>query len=483
MSLSEALLPAFNPGLPALPGNRARAAAFLLVMVLAGFVLGWRLDAVKAPIWDEAYYLTAEARVHQGRLQFASHPPLGILLIAAGDAASGLNRDVDWGRIAAAKSIRGEDMPPGFDWRGPRLAPAVFGALAAGLFFLLMADLAGSTGAGLLLTPLFLCDPALVAQFRAGQLDAFQLVFVLAALLCAVRALHSPAHGDGGMRGRAWTAGFGAAVMLAAMVRLNALMLAPLGLVLLWPCLRQGDWIPALARAASGLVATLLAAGWVTAAMLAASPLPPDAGTAAGRIDAAHVSRDYTRQGLIPALATYAVDYAGFMRADLSGMARGDDNASHPGQWLLGGGAITYRWDASDARVSTVALVPNRVAWLISLAGVLWAATLACASRGRSLGQAPVAVLLLAGWLLNMAALAWLDGQRVMYAYHYFIPLMLGHALAALAWRQARCNERLAVPALVGLTLYAILALPLALHQPVSPEHCRALLDDCGGAT
>ncbi|MCJ2180537.1 phospholipid carrier-dependent glycosyltransferase [Novosphingobium album (ex Hu et al. 2023)] len=452
-----------------------RRLAFWTVAALAGFLLGWRIDAVNGPIWDESYYVTAEARVHQGQLQFASHPPLGILLMAGGDAASGLNRDVNWRKIAAAKSIRGQDMPPGFDWRGPRLAPVIFGALSAGLFFLLMADLTGSTGAGLLMTPLFVCDPALLAQFRAGQLDAFQLAFVLASLICAVKALRRD-----GVQARAWAAGFGAALMLAAMVRANALVLAPLGLLLTVPCLRRRYWGGAIACVGAGAGAAILAASWVLAVMLMVSPLPPDVSTEAGRIDAAYVKHDYARENLFAAITSYGLDYAAFMRADLDGMARTDTNASHPVQWLLGGGAITYRWDASDRHVSAVALVPNRVAWLVSLAGVLWALAVSVVRRGRNLRDDPAAGLLLGGWLLSMAALVWLDGQRVMYLYHYFIPLVLGYGLAARAWRGMSCSDRMTWPILAALTGYAMFALPLALHQPVSREHCRLLLGDCG---
>lgn len=465
-------------GVSALPELRARTLAFLAIVVLAGFLLGWRLDAVREPIWDEAYYLTAEARVHEGRLQFSSHPPLGILLIATGDAASRVNRDVDWRKIAAGKSIRGEEVPLGFDWRGPRVASAIFGALTAGLFFLLMVELTGDVGAGLLMTPLFLCDTALTAQFRAAQLDAFQLAFVLAGLICWIRALRSE-----GLRARAWTAGFGAAIMLAGLVRANALTLAPLGLALVWPCLKRRDWGGALARLGAGTGAALLAAGWVMAAMLAASPLPPDGTTEAGHADAAHVSHAYEQDGLLLSIVTYGLDYLEYMRSDLDGMARSDANASHPAQWLLGGGAITYRWDASEDHVSTIALVPNRVAWLVSLVGVLWALVTTCASGGRGLRQDPTLAWLLAGWLLSMAALMWLDCERVMYSYHYFIPLMLGHGLAARAWRRTGCDERLAWPVVMGITLHAMIALPLALHQQVSQEHCKMLLSACGGPT
>lgn len=61
------------------------AMACLLVMLASAFLLLNRLGEVHAPIWDEAYYLPSAARYHEGRVQFATHPPLGLMLIAAGD--------------------------------------------------------------------------------------------------------------------------------------------------------------------------------------------------------------------------------------------------------------------------------------------------------------------------------------------------------------------------------------------------------------
>lgn len=475
------------------PGKRqagARGWAFLLVVALAGVLYGHRLDAVRAPVWDESYYLTAEARLHLGRVQFASHPPLGIMLIAAGDAASGLNDGIDWGVLARDKSVAGEAVPVGFDWRGHRLAAALCGALAAGLFYLLICGIVGSSGAALMVCALFLCDTALIVQFSTAQLDAFQIVFVLAALLCAQRGFASE-----GTRQRIWATGFGAALMLAAMVRLNALMLAPAGLWLLagrgpgavtqpgfwgmrreYEALRRGLLIAAMALGA------VLAAAWVLAAMLALSPHGPDLASAAGRVDAGFVSRDYAAGHVLPALGAYARDYARFIAADLAGVPLLDPNASHPWHWLVGSGATTYRWDAWGERVAVLGFVPNRAAWLISLAGVAATLLQALCTRGRALLREPMTVLLLTGWLLNMAALLWLDQGRAMYAYHYLIPLILGHALAASAWRRAGCSERLAWPALALVLGWCLATLPLATHRGVSQDYCRRFLPSCGEA-
>ena len=144
------------------------------------------------------------------------------------------------------------------------------------------------------------------------------------------------------------------------------------------------------------------------------------------------------------------------MANDLAITPRADANGSHPAQWLIGKGLIRYRTDVVEGQPVSIGLVPNLAVWLISLLGVL---TSLIPSRLR---ESPVRTMLLIGWIANMAALQWLDFQRVLYLYHYFIPLLLGHAMAALEWKHQDLPRR---PALVlaGLVIAAgVLAWPLA---------------------
>ena len=450
------------------PGTNLRVGlSCCAVMGIAAFLLLFRLGEVRAPIWDEAYYLTSTARLHEGQVQFASHPPLGLMLITTGDSLSGVNRHFDWRGMASVKSIKAEQIPPDFDYRGPRLASALFGVLAAGLFFLLMLELTGSVSIGLMLSTLVLCDPALLAQFRAAHLDAFQLAFVLGGIYCAMRSLR--ANGSAG-----WTAAFAASISAAALVRANAIVLGVIALPLVWQSLLAGSRVKALQQILAGLASALTVAAGCFALMLASVDAMPDRLSEVGRIDLAHVSIDYLAEGFPAALPGYISDYAGFMAADLDGLGESDANASHPWQWLVGGGAITYRWDAGTDTVSTIGLVPNRVIWLLSLLGVIFTLT------GLPKAKDPRGGALLVGWIASMASLAWLDSQRMMYAYHYFIPLMLGHAMLALIWRKWEAEQRFVLPALLAVTAFAAATLPLALHQEVSFGRCRTFLPDCG---
>ncbi|WP_298196395.1 phospholipid carrier-dependent glycosyltransferase [Novosphingobium sp.] len=441
----------------------------LLVMVAAACLLFTRLTEVAAPIWDEAYNLPAAARVHEGRTQFASHPPLGFMLIALGDAAWGGNRAIDQAGLARLRTAGQADMPRGYDYRGPRLAAAVAGTLAAGAFFALMWQIAGATGPALWLTALFLLDTALLAQFRSAQLDSFQVLFVLGGLVSALRSLSGKLS-----QASAWLGAAAACIGLAAMVRVNAAALAVCLAVPVWHWLRLAG--PVAAVWLTGLVGAcgLLAVGGALAAALHVAPLAPDLGGPAGRADSAEASADYAGLAPAPGVLTYAQDYARHLARDLGTMTRTDHNASSPAQWLVGGGAITYRWDAAPGRVATIALVPNRITWIMSAIGMLGSLF---GLRGR---RTATAILLLLGWWTSMACLVWLDGQRVMYAYHYLIPLLLGHAMLAQVWRDHGLRLGPALPVLLAATAQAALALPLVLHQGVSPAHCRLLLPDCG---
>lgn len=421
--------------------SRLAVLVFAVVAALAALLYFQRLGQVEAPVWDEMYYLPSTARYHEGRTQFATHPPLGLILIAAGDMASGRNAGQDWHKIGANDSVRLAEMPSGFDYIGPRLASALFGVLAAGLFALLMLELTASAPAALALSLLFLADTALMVQIRAAQLDAFQLAFVLGALLAAIRAMKQP--------GRVPAFLFGLCLGAAALVRANALMLGIVAAFPLWPALRRPDFASLTGQIVAGFAGALSALALTLTAFIAMAPLPPDPSTSAGKADIAFLQPAH-RAALAsgewgPAAVLGAVQGIGqHMSSDLAITPQTDANGSHPVEWLIGRGAILYRSHPVPGGQMTIGLAPNLAIWLISLFGVV------TSLRPSRLREEPVRAMLLAGWAANMAALQYLDGLRVLYLYHYFIPLLLGHAMAALEWR------RMGLPRRIGTGLAAL---------------------------
>lgn len=446
-------------------------------------------------VWDEGYYVSSTWRYLHGRAQFGTHPPLGLLLLAAGEAATAPNAARDTARLGDAKHVAGDALPAGYSLAGMRLASGTAAVLAALALFALGLALSRSVPAALVVASTFAFDTAAVAHLRAAHLEAFQLLFALLALWGFVAAAR---------RGHATAAecalgGFGALAMLvklnaawllvpaAALVAQRALSRRARGPV---PMLRAGV-ATALPMLATGLLATAL----VFAAHLVVGHRMPVAGTAAGDQDAAFVDGAYRAyleggRGLDPAVLAGAIgDYARFIAADVAGMGRHDANGSTPVQWLAQRRTINYRWDSDGVRTAYVQLVPNPAGWLLAAVAPAAAALLLALARLRPAPAPPadrrvpawVLGTLLATWLACFGLHAWIASQRVMYLYHALDGVLLGVLLAAAAWpwagerwpRLAR-HEGALVAGFAALQLAAFVWWsPLALHRPLDTAACE----------
>jgi dolichyl-phosphate-mannose-protein mannosyltransferase len=471
------------------------AAAAVLVAAVASVNFLAGLGDPPHPIWDESYYLTAVARYEGGIAQFASHPPLGIALITAGDELLNPNRGIDTRRLGWDKKIAGDQIPRGYSFAGVRLAPGVFAVLGAVLFFALMYVLCESVLGALALANLYVFQNAFIVQFRAGQLDAFQIAFALAALLCFVSS----------MRGHARIAplldlGFGVSYGLANMVKVNVAVLALLGPLLIarrvasgWRSEPRGRlWLRAARDALIMLAGCFVAVAGVFTVHFALNRLPPIAASPAGARDSAFITAPYAQylhreRPLSPAVVwAAAADYTRFMVSDFKGVAREDPNGSSPLEWLVGRGTINYRWDSSGSHTAYVQLVENPFSWMLGLAALLAALAFAGA---QPLGLWPAAsrdrraliLALLAQYLFFMAVHAYIGTLRVVYLYHYFIGLLLTFCLVPLLaeqiaerWPVLRARKASLTWTMVGL-LWAGFALyaPLSYHWPLTHSQCE----------
>lgn len=470
----------------------AAAAALVVLAASVNFLggLGWP----NHPIWDESYYLTSVERYEERIAQFASHPPLGLALIAAGDALLHPNRGLDTRRVGWDKQVAGDRIPRGYSFAGVRFASGIFAVLGAGLFFALMLVLTRSTLAALALANLYVFQNAFIVQFRAAQLDAFQIAWVLAALLCFTVSAK---------RGRRSSPlvelTFGVAYGLAVMVKVNALVLAPLGAMLVvrriamgWRSAR-GPLLRTAARDSAIMVAGCLAA--ITAVFtlhFVLNRVPPDAASPAGRKDLRFISSTYLaylhhERPLSPTVVWSAArDYSRFMAADFKGVPRSDPNGSAPLEWPLGRGGINYRWDSTGRETAYVQLVVNPVGWLLGLAALI--AALAFLALPRPNRQPPahpepraLTIMLLLQYLVLMAVHVYLGTDRVMYLYHYFIGLLLTLCLVPLAaaeaaerWPALRARRTVLLGAMcvllwAGFLFYA----PLTFHWYLTHGQCE----------
>lgn len=171
--------------------------------------------------------------------------------------------------------------------------------------------------------------------------------------------------------------------------------------------------------------------------------------------------------------------YWHFMGADVTGIGLSDANASPPWLWPFGIRPIVCRWDSEGRKTAYIALVPNLAAWLFSLFGVIggiWS-VFARQMPGKHRFDRPLVLTLLGLWAIFMLSNAALAQFRVMYLYHYFLPLLFGWVLAAtlLAGMHPQSIGTVVIPNIAaGLALAGfVLQAPFALHLPLTDQACR----------
>lgn len=461
-------------------------AALVWVALLAALNYLVGIGEPRHPVWDESYYLTSIQRYRDGTAQFASHPPLGLMLLAAGEALWQDNRNLDTTALGRDKQVSGDRLPENFSFTGERVASGAFAVAGAVAFFALMLALTRCVLAAALLANLYVFENAFIVQFRAAQLDAFLVFFVICALWCLVVRVHNRGRGS-----RVLDFAFGMACGLAAMVKLNAGVLALSGvMVVLWDARQR--LVTAARAGAIMLTGGVLAVIAVLSLHVALAPHPPDSTSSAGQKDGRFVSANYSdylrgKRPFSPTVVLAAArDYGHFVSADFAGMSRSDPNSSNALQWPLHYKTINYRWDARAGQTSYVQLTGNLFGWWVALIAPLAAAGLLILQKLRPCATTQperrvLLTLLLVQYLAIMALHLWLGTQRVMYLYHYFIGLVVAFCLVPLAWQEAAdrwpgLRGRLE-PVMTGGTFLLLASFafyaPLTFHRPLTQTQCE----------
>lgn len=450
--------------------------------------------------WDENYHVTSAERYLAGVAHFEPHPPLGLMLIAAGEKLSGANKNIDKRVLLETKQISGDAVPKDFSFAGMRLMPSLFAAFGALAFFALMYELFANRLHALLLSSLYLFENAFTVHFRATHLDAFQIFFSIATLWLFVRLWQRriPLRPLDYAALSTWCA-------LAIMVKVNAVVLLALFPALYFKdasVLRSkralrwaADFISKSGAAIAALALVIFSVFYVHAALT--SNLPP-LNTPAANQDLANMSPEYRtyleqHQELTPGMVLIiARDYYKFMKKDHEGVPKLDpskpgENGSHPLHWPFHDRNINYRWDSADGKTAYVQLVGNQLSWYAGTAAVIFSLILvinyrlfAIPLRG-SLRTYELIEVFTGLYMVFMLLHLWLITQRVMYLYHYFLGLTISYVLLALLWQYlsevhagfARHRTKILAIASAAILGSYLFFLPLSNHWPMTKEQCE----------
>lgn len=449
---------------------------------LSVFLIFPNLGSPRAIIFDETYFIPTTQKYLNNVFFLEPHPPLAKLLITTGQLA--WDPGIRPSEFITVEKVD-KDWSPQWDITGYRFAPAIFATLIAPLVFLILSIFLERLLLALLFSLPVAFDNAIIVQSRAALIDSFLIVFGLASVLAFAYV----------SRRIDWryrplillSLGWGVMAGCAASVKLTGLAVLALvglyGLKLLWARqIRRGLVVGIFFSLAFAVTYLGL---WAVHFSVATHIIgKQDYGISEehkqilnGEITVDPITRFVVQM-------KDAVDYqrryeAGVPKLDL---AKSDEIGSPWYWWMVGGRAIDYRWETPDGKAhGYVYLLGNPMTWLISLLGVI-------------LGTSLVLIDLLFGvlapgqrqWLFSLVTLYWgymipiMFIERVMYLYHYLLPMILGVLLFALVFMLARRipwnARRLSLAVILLLVIVAFWAYkPFTYNELLTADQFRQL--------
>ncbi len=381
--------------------------------------------------WDENYHI-ASAQKYIDRVMFMEpHPPLGKMLIALGEVLLHPNTNIDKSSFDRTDYIK--HFPKGMSFAGYRLFPALFAWLNVALFFLILYELTKNDWLSFFGSFLYLFDNALIVHSRAAMLESIQLFFIFGAIWWFVKKYDSPKSLKDYLILGIWS-GFAIAVKANSAIVLLLLFLWLLkDIRTIGPKFKEfvgaGVYVLGAAAIFLGVFYFHFALGQkiVNHRTYAASPKYQQI------IKNHQTANPANFWVMLQDNLKYMENYEkGVPKLNL---CKPGENGSLFIGWPLGIKAISYRWEKHGSQVQYVYLQGNPVTWMLGLLGVVLSV-----------------VLVLAVWIFGLpvknrrtfefiASFSFVYisymiavGQipRVMYLYHYFIPLTISYILAVL---------------------------------------------------
>ena len=409
--------------------------ALLFVVVCGFFTYVYNYQNPAALFWDENYHI-ASAQKYLNHVYFMEpHPPLGKLFIALGEELVHPN--------AMTNQFIGTDYaqnpPPGFSFAGYRLFPVLFAWMTAPLLFIIFLFLTRRVLWALLFDFVYLFDNALIVHQRAAMLESTMLFFAALMMLSFLLLLEFK---DDKKRFLWWSILFGASfgcLLATKAFGLVMILMVPFALWKLWP---HTEKIIRFLIAATVSFGVLYCGIWQIHFSLGTTinSSLPDNGyyQASAQYKKLLINHETTNWLNFPVMLRDSLAFVthyekGVPRLDL---CKKDENGSAWFRWPIGARAISYRWETPDGNAyKYLYLQSNPVVWLTAFAAVLIAIMLLLSSVIHPTHRPKNGFLLLVfSTLYVFFMIAVSQITRVMYLYHYFLPLFFSFILLALVF-------------------------------------------------
>lgn len=410
--------------------------AVLLMLSLATYFLNFKNPS--GLFWDENYHMASAQKYIDHVMFMEPHPPLGKQFIALGEWMFQANSKLTTTSFLNTDYIN--SVPDGYSFFGVRFFPSLFAALSAILFFMILYTLIPQIQYAFLFSSLYIFDNAMIVHSRGAMLEGTQLFFVLGSVLLFAMLLKKA--------GRKKLLDYfllGILIGLAVAVKLNSAILCALFVFLafedFWDEVKKIDWKKFkinfdLTR--EFIWKTLLAVGGILVPLLLSFYIHFATGEKVLDNRFYNASAEYKQIITLHETANpfnmpvMLRDYLGYIHNYEKGVPKWDptkegENGSPAFGWPFGYKSINYRWSKWNGTVAYLYLQGNPLIWWTGLFGILLAFAYII---GRIFFKTPIAdpkkFKLLVYFTLMYAFYmgVMLSIERVMYLYHYFIPLL-----------------------------------------------------------
>ncbi len=414
----------------------------ITLSIFAFFTFFWSYTNPPYLYWDENYHIASAQKYLNGTFFMEPHPPLAKMLIAAGEAIFDVNEGLDDEFIGTDYA---KELPGGFSFQGYRFFPVLLGWLIAPLLYLIFLLITRKPIWAFLLSFLYIFDNALVTHSRAAMLDSIMLFFCIALVALYFLILHFKESKNGfPLCSLLFGIAFGCAMATKAL-SLIMILLVPVIILHLRKeergkrkeenylhfalcTLHLERIILFLALSISGFLITYVGIWQLhfTMGKTVVDSLPDNGYYQASEeykalIDAGQVDTRLMLRENIHFLRHYSKGVPSL------NLCKDDENGSPFYFWPFGARSINYRWETPDGSYyQYITLQSNPFVWGIALIGLLLAFVLLVGSfvipGAKPLKYKSQLLIWCGMWTSYMLAVSQIS--RVMYLYHYFIPLI-----------------------------------------------------------
>ncbi len=446
------------------------------ILLIGYFTLFQNYQNPPKQFWDENYHIASAQKYIDGVMFMEPHPPLGKLLIAFGEKIINPNKNIDKSGFDKTDYIR--KFPKNLSYEGYRFFPTLFAWLNSVLFFYILVYLLKSRFLAFLFTSLYLFDNAVIVHSRSAMLESTQLFFIFSSVLYFLYIYYESKYKLLNYIILSFFIGLGIAV------KLNGLIMILLFVPMFFHEFKISlpSYIIKLSSGFVVIAVVFLGFMYIHTALGVKMPVNKTYG----------MSKEYRqiiKKGETSSIKNFPVmlrDNLIYMKSYSKGVPRynpckkGGENGSLAYTWPFGNKTINYRWEKHNGKVQYLYLMPNPVVWFLGFTGILLSTILIGSKLIFNLkieDKKTFELISLFTFIYFSYMIVMVNIPRVMYLYHYFIPLEFSLFLFVLVFRYIYSeyiekNDLVLLSSVVILTITVFIAYwyfsPLTYYKPLS---------------